>query len=131
MQQQAGVVDHVIPLKRWAGIVFVGLNMVMAKDAVVRCQIVIRQFLGNHFALGVVWIIASDFGKDFCEGGRELDEGVVLLRREIVLIKLVALHGAFDQFIARGVADKVFRANPAVSEFFGYGDSDFDLGPLL
>src|SRR6267142_1394879 len=63
-----------VPLERRAGIVLVRLNVEMTKNAFVFIQFFIGQLLRNELSIGVMWIIAFDFGKDFAQRRGELNQ---------------------------------------------------------
>src|SRR5260370_32973837 len=112
----AGIVNEVVPLKRRAGVHFVGLDMEVAKDTLVILELVIGQFVRDEFAGGVARVVAPDFRKYFAERSRKPDEGLVLLGREIVLNQIRPLNGALDRFRAGRVTNKTFGANPSVAK---------------
>src|SRR5260370_5443331 len=73
-EQFARITNYVIPLESRAGVCFVGLDVVMAQDALIFIEVVIRQLLGDEFARGVLGVVAFDLWKHFAECGSELDQ---------------------------------------------------------
>src|SRR5690242_6557729 len=59
-----------------------------------------------------------------------MSKRLVLLRREIVLVELVALDSSLDEFIARRMSDKTFCPDSTITEFVGDGNFDFAIRVL-
>src|SRR4051812_44852262 len=70
VQKFAGIADNQIPLKSWAGIDLVGLDVVMAKNALVALKVLILQFVCNEFAVFIAGIFAFDLRKYLAESCR-------------------------------------------------------------
>src|SRR4051812_29122674 len=81
--------DDAIPLEGGAGVDLVGLDVKMPQDSLVRLVRVVVELLRDEGAGRAARIVAPDFGEDGAERRRQLDERVVLRRREVVLPKLL------------------------------------------
>lgn len=120
----ASTIDDEVPLEGWAGVGFVGLDVVMAEDAFVGVVLFGGEGVGDEFAVFVLGVITLELGEDGAERGGELGEGGVLLGGEVVLALDAALDFAGDHFIAGGMADEVGGEDAAAVEAFGNGEGD-------
>jgi len=68
-QQSPRAADHPFPLECRTGIIFVGLDVVMAEHAPISVEFLIRQLARNKTALRVLRIIAFDLREYLAEGG--------------------------------------------------------------
>ncbi len=69
IKQLAGVANHVIPLKGWAGIHFIRLHVIMTKHSLVGLELIIRQFLRYQVAGRVLGIITFDLRQYAAQSG--------------------------------------------------------------
>ena len=122
ISQGARLGKQCFPLKRRTWVGLVGLNVVVAKDAVVRGEFGVGQFMRKHLSVGTARDVAGDLGKNFCEGGGEFSERGILLGREIVLDEISALYDATDGFWAGGATDEIFHAQHRVADASGDRD---------
>ena len=123
MEELAGVADHVIPLEGRTRIHLVGLDVKMADNALVNLKISIRQLLEDEIAGGIPRIVAFNLRERFAERGREFDQSLVLLGREIVLHQIFALDRAGDGFRTRRVADEILGVNATIAILGWNGDA--------
>src|SRR6266566_1533019 len=123
VDELAGIVNEVVPLKRRARVHFVGLDMEVAKDTLVILELVIGQFVRDEFTGRVARVVAPDFRKHFAQRSRKPDEGLVLLGREIVLNQIRPLNGAPDRFWPGRVTNKAFGANASIAKAWRDVDS--------
>ena len=77
--------DHPVPLERRARVDLVRLHVEVPEHAVVIVVLGGRQVAQEQFPLVVPRVVALDLGEDRAERGREPGQGLVLLRREVVL----------------------------------------------
>lgn len=115
LEEPAGVVDDVVPLEGVAGVGLVVLDVVVAQDALVGCEVGVGEFVSDEGAVGVAGVVAAEVGEDFAKGRGEADECVVLLSREVVLAALLALHFADDEAWSDGAADESWSADAAIA----------------
>src|SRR5271156_6391570 len=116
IEQPARAVDHQVPLKCRSRIHLVGLYMVMAENPVVIPERFVIQLVGNQFPVRIPRIIALDPGKYLTEGGGQLDQSRVLLRREIILDQLLPLDAPWHRLRSGRMADKTLSQNRGRAE---------------
>ncbi len=108
LHQRLRAADYFFPVEGGAGVGFVFLDVVVADHALEVLPLLVGQDMRDEIALLVLRVGELNLGKHFREGGGEFDQRVVLLGSEVVLIKLLALDGALDQFLAGGFAVEGF-----------------------
>ena len=105
VQQASSTSDDVIPIERGAGVIFVGLNMKMAQDAVI-CLRIGSESLSE---ISLPWASVESRIRSLektCKCRSQLDQGAILLGSEVVLDQFLALNDAVNRFGSSGVADE-------------------------
>ena len=128
VKQFARANNEGVPLEGRTGVRLVGLDMVMAKNALILFQFLIGQLLRNELSIGVMGIIAFYFWKYFAKRRGELNQRRVLLGGKIVLEQFLALNGPANQFGSRGMTHKALGANAAIAELLRDCDAHFAVG---
>jgi hypothetical protein len=81
----------------------------VAEHPLVAREFIVGQLARDEAALGVAGIVAANFGQGGAEGGGEFAQGFVLLRREVPLLPLRALHDTAHRGVAGGMAREIGR----------------------
>src|SRR5208337_3969163 len=95
----------------------------MPEHAVVLVEFIIRKFARDELASGVFGIVAPDLREDLAKSSGEVDEGLILLRREIILHQGLALNLTGHKFRTRRVSHEIRGADAAVAEPRRDGDA--------
>jgi len=81
----ASLTDQPFPVERRAGVGLVDRQMIMSDQAAVVAPFRFAQRVGSHRAIGIARGVEADARQERHQRRRQVRQGAILLRREVVL----------------------------------------------